>query len=235
MAANGAPAPSFALWPLPLIAALLPAVAAIIALTQFSLERGAFCNPFIDDCVSISRMAKHGLANPLFRALVLPGAALQALTWLLAARILADRGLSRRGAATLALLGVAAATMLVVYASFLGSDGAVYGWLRRWGTLSYFGGSYFAMLAFARAARRLHAGGRLDLPRLHERVLVLLLALIAGFALFHGFAALWPSRELEDRVENFSEWWGALALTLAFATMAALWRRWGLAGRLSTP
>ena len=221
------------LWPLPLVAALLPAIAAVIALALFTAERGSFCNPFIDDCVSISRMARHGLANALFRALVLPGAVLQALTWLGAARALAAIGLGRRDAFLLALLGVCAGVALVTYGSFLGSEGAVYRWLRRWGTLIYYAGTYLAMLLFARAAHRLHATHGLAMPRGHGRVLLMLLAFIAVISLCHVFAVVSPFAAFEDRIENITEWWGSLALTLAFITMALLWRRWELVETIS--
>ena len=54
-----------------------------------------------------------------------------------------------------------------------------------------------------------------------------LLAFIAGICLFHGFASL-VSAALEHRVENLTEWWGSVALTLIFLIIASLWRRWGL-------
>jgi len=38
------------------------------------------CNPYLEGCVSISRAARHGLPNHLFKALVLPAAALQGVT-----------------------------------------------------------------------------------------------------------------------------------------------------------
>ena len=214
------------LWPLPLLAAALPALAVLLALVLHIDARESFCNPFVDDCISISRMAKRGLANQLFRMLVLPGAVLQVLTWLAAARALRETGQVRREAHVLAALGAGAGTMLLVYASFLGSDGMVYEWLRRWGTLTYFGGTYMAMLVFMHAVQRLHVARRLDAPRFWQRVLEGLLAFVAVVALAHAFASLSANAQLEDRIENLTEWWGSLALTLALAAMASLWRSW---------
>jgi hypothetical protein len=233
MAPRTPPPRALPLWPLPLLAGLLPAIAAVIALVLFGAERGSFCNPFIDDCVSISRMARHGLANQLFRALVLPGAVLQSLTWLAAARALATAGLGRRDVFLLALLGVCSGVALVTYGSFLGSEGEVYRWLRRWGTLIYYGGTYLAMLVFMRASQRLHAAHRLAMPRGHGRVLLALLAFVAVISLCHVFASLSPFTALENRIENITEWWGSLALTLAFVAIASLWRRWGLVETIS--
>jgi hypothetical protein len=107
------------LWPLPLGAGLLPAAAALLA---FELAKQAglvpACNPFIEGCVAISRAARHDLPNHRFRALVLPAAALQALTWLAAAQALHTAGGARwrRSAIALAAIGVAAGIALVLYA-----------------------------------------------------------------------------------------------------------------------
>ncbi len=215
------------------MAGLLPAIGALVALLMFKGNDGSFCNPFIDDCVSISRMARSGVANHVFRALVLPGAMLQALTWLAAAHAISDAGCARREAFPVALLGASAGVTLVVYASFLGSDGEVYGWLRHWGTLIYFGGTYLTMLFFARALQRLHQAQRLALPRGHGRMMLALLAFIAALSLCHGFASAGGFADLEDRIENLTEWWGSLALTLSFVTMASLWSRWGMALTIS--
>jgi hypothetical protein len=217
------------LWPLPLIAGLLPAIAVLLALALFGGEGkvAASCNPFIDDCISISRMAKYGLANQLFRVFVLPAAVLQMLTWFVAARALFATGLARREAFLLALLGVFAGVALVLYGSFLGSDGQVYRWLRRWGALAYFGGTYVAMLVFARASQRLHKANRLALPHSHSRVMLALLAFIAVISVFHLFVGAAGFADLEDRIENLTEWWGSVAMTLYWMTVASLFRRWG--------
>ena len=76
--------------------------------------------------------------------------------------------------------------------------------------------------------QRLHADARLHLPRAHERVLLVLLALIVALGLGNALAGLWAGAALQDRIENATEWWGSLGLTLAFVTLASLWRRIGL-------
>ena len=232
MASSDPPPRALPLSILPLVAGLLPAIAVLLALGLYASEAGSSCNPFIDDCGSISRVARHGLAKHLFRALVLPGAVLQMLTWLIAAHTFAAAGSTRRDAFLLALLGVCAGVSLVVYGSFLGIDGGVPRGLRRWGTLIYFGGTYLAMLIFARASQRLQAAHRLVLPRTHGRVMLALLFFIAAIGLFNVFASV-VSPALQDRIENQTEWWGSLALTLNFVTMASLWRRWGLVATIS--
>ena len=225
-----------ALWPVALAAGLLPAAAALIAFA-LALHEGLVpaCNPFVEGCVSISRAARHGLPNHVFRALVLPAAVLQTLAWLLQARALshAAHGATRGSAAALAVLGVAAGIALVCYGSFLGTEGAVYRWLRRYGTVGYFGGTCLAMLVLGRALQRLHTLGALLFPRGHERALLVLFAAIVLLGLGNALAGLWAGEDLQDRIENATEWWGSLGLTLAFVTLADLWRRWDLRGELS--
>ncbi len=112
------------LWPLALLAGLLPLVATVVA-TTLSMQQGLVpaCNPFWDGCTSISRAARHELPNHLFRALMLPAATLQALVWVLVARWLLHRGAAGRGVAWIAPLGVVAGIALVVYGRFLGTEG----------------------------------------------------------------------------------------------------------------
>jgi len=224
------------LWPLALIAGLLPAVAAGIALV-LAMRAGLVpsCNPFIEGCVSISRAARHDLPNHVFRAMVLPAAVLQALAWLVQAQALHAAGgaAMRRSAIALAVLGVMAGIALVLYGSFLGTEGATYRWLRHYGTVVCFGGTCLAMLVLGRALQRMHAAGSLALPRGHERALLALLAAIVALGVVNALVGAWADAALKDRVENVTEWWGSLGLTLAFVVMASLWRRWGLAFRLS--
>lgn len=228
--------PRSTLWLLPLVAGLLPALASMLALA-LATHGGLVpaCNPFIEGCVSISRAARHELPNHLFRALVLPAAVLQALAWWVQARALALAApqAMRRVANVLTALGLTAGIALVLYGSFLGTEGAAYRWLRRYGTVLYFGGTCLAMLVLARALQRLHALATLHLPRLHERLLLALLGAIVLLGLGNALAGVWASEALQDRIENATEWWGALGMTLAFVVQADLWRRWRLGARLS--
>lgn len=224
------------LWPLPLAAWLLPALASVLALA-LAMHGGLVpvCNPFIEGCVSISRAARHDLPNHVFRSLVLPAAVLQALVWLVQARALslASPLAMQRSARALAVLGVAAGIALVLYGSFLGTEGQVYRWLRRYGTVVYFGGTCLAMLLTGRALQRLHAHGALHLPQVHERALLALFGAIVLLGLGNALAGAWADDELKDRVENATEWWGSLGMTLAFVVLADLWRRWNVAVRLN--
>ncbi len=223
------------LWWLPLAAGLLPAAAAVVAF-QVAVAQGQFawCNPFIDGCVSISRAARHDLPNLLFRALTLPGATLQAVVWLLAARWL--RTLGARDDRLLRLLpwiGVTAAVFLVLYGTFLGTEGAGYRWMRRYGVIVYFGFTCIAMLIAGGAAQRItvetgklrHAGA----------AMFALVAALPLLGIANATAPLYLSTDsARDVVENITEWWGATVFTVFFVLLAGLWRATDFAAALDT-
>lgn len=222
------PAAAVALWPLALAAGLLPAVATLAA-WALSMHLGLVpaCNPFVDGCVSISRAARHGLPNHLFRALLLPAAVLQALTWWLAARWL--RGLAgaaaMRGLAALPLLGTTAAVALVLYGSFLGTDGPIYRALRQYGTVVYFGFTCLCLLIAGGAVQRAVAAGALALAPVLRHAMVALSAALVLLGLGNALVGAMADGDLRTRVENVTEWWGALIFVLGFVALAAMWRR----------
>jgi len=222
------PATAMVLWPLPLVAGLLPAVATLAA-WALSMHLGLVpaCNPFIDGCISISRAARHDLPNHVFRTLVLPAALLQALTWWLAARWLRDLpgAAAMRGLAALPLLGATAGLALVLYGSFLGTDGPIYRALRQYGTVVYFGFTCLCLLIAGGAVQRAVAAGALTLaPALRHAMVALSVGLVM-LGLGNALVGAAADGELKYRVENLTEWWGALIFVLGFVALAAMWRR----------
>jgi hypothetical protein len=224
---------AIALWPLPLLAAVLPLVAALAALF-LSMHLGLVprCNPFVEGCVSVSRAARHDLPNHLFRALMLPAATLQALVWVLAMFWLRQQQPSR-ALRWVAPLGVAAGVALVLYGSFLGTEGQVYRWLRQYGTVVYFGCTCLCFLLAGRAVQSQCAAGLLKLPRWLVHGLVLLGVALVLLGVGNSIVAALFGGELKDRVENITEWWGSLVFVLGFLLLAQMWRRLGLVWQLS--
>jgi hypothetical protein len=210
------------LWPLPLIAGALPAIAVPIA-WSISVDQQVIpaCNPFVDGCVSISRAARYGLANYLFRALVLPAAALQALTWwLVALWLLRLNAISATRARALTAIGVAAGVFLIVYASFLGTDGEIYRWARRYGVVLYFGFTCIGMLLVAGAARAC----AWPAARWAPTTLLVLCAALPLLGLINALAPLYLPRETaRDVVQNITEWWAGLVFSVFFLVLARLW------------
>lgn len=206
------------LWPLPLAIALTLTVAAHLALV-LSIQAGHVpaCVPYIEGCTSISRAARHGLANQLFRLLVLPCAVLVGLHWWLSARWARGRG---QGGRALLVLGLLAAVALAVYATFLGTEGDAYRFLRRYGVNVFFGSGYVAQLVFLRAAIRSGALPRtLRIGMQAVCVAMLLLGLLHVAAL----AAIGGS-DLQDMLENALEWQLGTLLVIWYALQGWAWR-----------
>ena len=221
------------LWPLPLAAGLLPLAATALAYAlSIRLGLAPACNPFVEGCVSISRAARHDLPNILFRALVLPAAVLQAACWMLAPAWLRTLGAAPdRGQRALPWLGLVAAVSLVLYASFLGTEGEAYRFLRRHGTALYFGLTAIGMLLVAdemhRRVRESHV------QRLVGRTLLALCAALPLLGLVHVLLPLaLPGEVTKDALQNATEWWGGAIFTVFFGALAWGWRASGFVARL---
>ena len=212
-----------ALWPLPLLAGLLPLVATVIAyLLSIRLGLVPECNPFFSGCVSISRAARHDLPNILFRALVLPAAVLQAICWLLCPGWLRTLGAAPdRWQRALPALGVAAGVFLVLYGTFLGTEGEGYRWMRRYGVAFYFGLTCIGMLIVSGQMQRRLSGSWFE-----RNTALALCAMLPLLGLAHVLLPLWwPEPLTKDALENITEWWGGAIFTAFFAVLAWAWRR----------
>jgi hypothetical protein len=220
--------PVVALWWLALLAGLLPVLATATAF-RLSLDLGLIpgCNPFIDGCVSISRAGRHGLPNILFRALLLPAATLQAACWLLCPAWLRSLGaVPDRLQRAVPWLGVAAALCLVLYGSFLGTEGEGYRWMRRYGVVCYFGFTSIGMLIVSDAMRRTVGSDRRR--RRITQALLVVCAALPVLGLVHALLPLaWPAEAAHDAPQNITEWWGGAVFTLFFAVLAWAWRATG--------
>jgi len=225
MATNGNDA-VLRIWVLPLIAGLLPAIGALIAYNlSIRLELIPACNPLLDGCISISRAARQDLPNYIFRALLLPSAVLQSMTWLLSRHwLISLRAQDRTRLRLLAWLGMFAAIFLVCYGSFLGSEGPAYRWLRRYGTIVYFGFTYLCMLIVGGEIRRLVRATQ-ELAKWHlDRALTGLCVFILLLGLRNVMLAPIFDADAKNRIENIGEWWLGISFTLYFLAIAALWR-----------
>ena len=236
MQRDNGPRSASPLWPLPLVAGLLPAVAALAAL-WLSIELGLVpaCNPLLDGCVSISRAGRHDLPNHIFRALVLPAAVLQGLTWMLCAAWLKGMDTeARRLLRILPWLGVLAGVFLILYGTFLGTEGQAYRFMRRQGITFYFGFTYLCMLIASGALWRLAQPRLVALPARLDWLLPGLCAITLVVGLTQAFGPLFLDREdLKDRLGNLMEWYAGLSFTLFFFALAWLWRHTRFTAQLS--
>lgn len=208
-------------WTVPLACALVPAAAVHIA-WALSLAAGLVpsCNPYLDGCVSVSRAARQGTGNLVFKLLMVPAAALQVWHWELAAQRVADSSGAAAFARGLRPLGIVAGVALAVYALFLGTEGGLYGWLRRYGITFYFAATFLAMVVYLRA---LGAAGTSAQAMTATCVLMLALGVANTFV-----QVAIDERARAEQLRDAMEWQLCGLISLWFALNALCWRRWKL-------
>ena len=207
-------------WLPPLAAAILAAGAMHGA---WLLSRAAGyvpdCIPHLEGCHSVSEAARHGAANVLFKALMIPNALVQAWTWTVAARWVRARSRDPGSGRGLIPLGIIAAVALGVYATALGTEGTTYTWLRRYGINFYFVSTFCAMLVFVRELRPLAPGSRSTRALLWTCVAMLVLGMANVMAPLLGV-----DEEFKDRLRDALEWQLVTLFTLWFLMLARVLR-----------
>ncbi len=216
------------LWPVPLLVALVPFVAAHLAYAV-SIEAGHVpaCVPYLEGCTSISRAARHGLGNHLFRLMMLPSALLLTLHWLSARAWLRQHHPDPRVGRSLLWLAPFAGIALATYVTFLGTDGDIYRWLRRNGAQLYFAAVYIAQLVFLHRYRQILArqeGDDRKGKRLSAAMLAINLVMLALGIAYTVVANAFDDDMLKDRMENLLEWHIGLLMTGWYLLHAILWR-----------
>ena len=216
------------------LAGLLPILAVHLAYllnvwAGTGLDAEFVCMPYLDGCVSISRAARSGPGLHLFRALMLPSAALLLLGWEFVREWLRGLDACTAGRAwAISTLGMIGGVFLVFYATWLGTEGEWYGWLRRYGVILYFGGTAMAQLLLIWVlwpARVRLAAGRLAGPVALLTALVSLQWVLGVFSAFKRL--IFDDPQLIDRIENIIEWCYALPMAIAFIVIAWMFRRTG--------
>ena len=202
-------------WLLPFACAVLPVVAVHWA---WWLSRAAGyipdCIPHLEGCTSISRAARHGTGNAIFKLLMIPAAALQAWHWRRCAGWL-DATAGGEWSRGLRPLGIVAGVALAVYAIFLGTEGPAYGWLRRYGIVFYFAGTFCAIVVFLRGLG--HVPG---VANWRAAMLGLAFAMLA-LGIASAFTPYFVGDDVrQDEIRDMLEWWIGGLFTLWFLAQA---------------
>jgi hypothetical protein len=175
------------------------------------------CVPHFEGCHSVSEAGRHGAANVLFKALMIPNAFIQLWTWMLAARWVRARAASAGADRGLLPLGIVAAIALLVYAAVLGIEGDLYTWLRRYGVKFYFLATFCAMLVFVRQLRLLARPSALATVLLWTCAAMLALGVANATAPLFGI-----DEDFKDRFQDALEWQLVTLFALWFALLARL-------------
>jgi len=215
---------------LPLITGFAPIFAAHVSYL-IGIRAGVLraCMPYIEGCTSISATGRYPPASFLFKAVMMPEAILLALYWLFSVAWL--RSLSRAAGrsdnvgTSIAAFGIAGALFLIVYVTFLGTQGPVYDFMRRYGVYLYFLFTVIAQLILV--AKVMSVSPSLRIRGVVAITKIQLAVALIPFAL--GILNLILKAVLDDAdaSENIIEWIFALLMHSYFLLSYFAWRATG--------
>ncbi len=202
---------------------LAPWIGIILAYV-FSVQAGEIsaCIPHIEGCTSVSKVGRHPPGFFIFKATMLPVAGLTIVYWKLCHDWLVALGDSSSSSRSIMLwLGLISSLALILYTTFLGSDGDGYRYLRRFGTVIYFGFTYLAQVLLAARINSL-LPQHPNLQNIVRLKLAMCGLILAGGLLLAATANLF---EDDDAIQNIAEWNVATMMTFYPFLTWLLWRR----------
>jgi len=208
---------------LPLFVGLSP-VLGVTAAYWLNVDAGLLpsCMPFLDGCTSISSTGRYAPGSLVFRAVMLPQAALLITLWWSSTGWLKTLSSANQARKSILICGAVGAVALLVYVSLLGTTQPFYEFMRRFGIYFYFLGTAFAqlILTWSLPASRLRS--------------VMLAVIGAPFIL--GVINLFQKAVLADpdNIENSIEWTAALLMQVWFVLLYFAWRKTGIAVTVQT-
>lgn len=188
---------------------------------MISVEAGYVpaCFPHLEGCTTISQSGREGLSFFIFKAVMIPAAVFTMIYWILTHHWLRAMDRVTKATGVMTTLGLLGGIFLIVYLTFLGSDGDVYRMMRRYGTIIFFVFTYIAECMLATKCW--------DMFRRNWVVVVkvVLCATVSLELVVHGVAKWF----LEDTrwLEDSTEWRAASVLTVYPVLTWMLWRRTG--------
>ena len=219
---------------LPLLAGILPLIAMFGAFwLGVHNEVIPSCIPFIDGCTSISATGRKPPGSFLFRAIMLPQAAILIAVWYFTVLWLRslDSNLRQSTFTAILLSGIIGALAMIVYVTFLGTKEPIYEFMRRSGVYFGFLGIALAQLFTARALLRISTS--LEQQRLLRLGRSMLGICIATFSVGIINVVFKMILDDTDALENRIEWTVALLMQCYYIVMYFAWRETGLTTTLS--
>ena len=201
---------------LPLLTALAPMVGINLAYwIGVQYDNLPSCMPYLEGCTSISSTGRFPPGDRLFRAVLLPQAALLALTWHFSVLWLKAHRPDFRAAATILWPGLIGALALIIYVSYLASNDPFYQIMRSYGIYLYFLGVVVAQIGITVAMER---------SRLRQ-----VMAFLVALPFVLGILNLIQKSLIDDlnSIENQIEWIVSLSMQIWFICLYLAWRRSG--------
>ena len=217
----------------PLVVSLVPMVA-IHLCYLLAAQHGhvPWCLPYIDSCTSISATGRQSPESLVFRAAIMPSAALMLVYWALVERWLRalhrDMAVARHAMLGFGLVG---ALGLLAYAAVLSEVGEAYRLQRRLGVTLFFACTVLAQLLMTRSVGAI---ARSRPAALSIRTARMLLAVSAATVLL-SIASLigWAFVERYGRIEDAIAWWVTLLVLAHPLVTYAAWRESGFDARFT--
>ncbi len=185
------------------------------------------CIPYLEGCLSISRAARSGESIYIFRALMMPMSVFFAAYWFCAyAWLKMLKGDADKGDNTMLILGSIGALFLILYVTYLGTDGETYRWMRRYGVTVFFSFTALAQILFLQRLMVLEKTGVLagftimlkaKFALCVTQWSIGLLSLPVDFV-FH-------EKSVIDAVQNIVEWNFAIAMNVYFFVSFLIFKR----------
>lgn len=204
---------------------ILPLLAVHIAyLLSASADLVPTCIPYIEGCTSISRAARRGDAIFVFRPVIIACALLLLWYWRLVqiwlAKIETIKGKSHR---IIFVLGCIGALFLILYTNFLGTEGEMYRFMRRYGIVLFFSFTPLAQLLLVKQLMRIRTQNpNLPISKavVNYQFVICALMLVCGLC-----SVVLDMLGLKtDARANIIEWNFALCIFIYFFGSYLLWR-----------
>lgn len=210
---------------LPLLVFLLPAFGANLSLwLSQSLGLIPQCNVYLEGCASISAAGRYEPVIFFFRATMIATAVLMMLFWRVSCCWLAQLGeRSRTRLVVIEVIGYVAGIFLILYSTFLGTEGDAYRLMRRYGVTVFFAFSYLAQLLITGVLwHRLRAGRTPPAAWLPRLMVVMCTVMLLG-----GLASIPAAEWALDRsaANNIIEWNLSALLMAWFIVIWLAWRQ----------
>lgn len=213
-----------------LLCALLPFLAVHIAyISNMLLGNVPACVPYIEGCLTISRAARSGEFIYIFRAMMMPTALLMVAYWRLSYIWLQrlDPAVTR-GMRAMCGLGMVGSLFLILYVTYLGTEGEIYGFMRRYGVTFYFSFTALAQIFFIQRLYNLSS-----LPALnacHGMLTIQCILCIIQWSLgllSLPLGQLIVDKEARDMMQNIIEWNFSLAMNGFFLVSFFMFHKTG--------
>ncbi len=207
-----------------LIVTILPLLAVHVSyVMSITAELVPACIPYLEGCTSISRAARRGDAIFVFRATMIACAVLLVWYWRLVqlwlAQIETVTGKTHR---LMFWLGCIGALFLILYANFLGTEGDMYRFMRRYGIIFFFSFTPIAQLLLVKQLLRM----RQQNPRLPvSKAVINYQFFLCAAMLFCGISSVlldYLGMKTDARA-NIIEWNFALCLFINFFGSYLMW------------